>query len=182
MGTPALMTFEQYTDLPEQEGVFRELDEGRVIEMPRPEWLHGALQARMAHLLLNGIERTGADFIGMIKAHFLLAPDVDRAPDVSLLRKSAFATREVVRNSIRGAPELAVEVVSTSDTAADLDRKVEQYLRAGTTAVWVLYSETRHVMVHRRSGETRKATSGQNIEEPDLLPGFTIAVDQIFAL
>src|SRR5713226_7613986 len=97
MATQTLMTFEQYADLPEREGVFYELDEGRLIEMPNPSWLHGALQAHVAHLLSVGIERTGADLIVLTHAGFQLAPDTDRAPDVSLVPKSTLPTREVVR-------------------------------------------------------------------------------------
>ncbi|HYM13121.1 MAG TPA: Uma2 family endonuclease [Bryobacterales bacterium] len=178
-----LMTFEQYADLPEQEGVFRELDEGRVIETSHRSLLHGAVQANVAHILGNHLDQTGADFILTQNAGFLLGPDTDRAPDVSLVRKSTLAGREVVKGgSLRGAPDLAVEVVSPTDMAEDLDRKTEQYLRAGTTAVWIVYPETKHVIIHRRSGEARRVGPGQSLEEPELLPGLRIAVDQIFAI
>lgn len=63
MATQTLMTCEQYADLPEQEGVSYELDEGRLIEMPQPNPLHGALQAHISRLIGNAIERMGADLI-----------------------------------------------------------------------------------------------------------------------
>lgn len=183
MATQTLMTFEQYADLPEQEGVFRELDEGRVIEMSHPNWLHGAIQARVAHVVQTYLDQTGADFVLTQNAGFLLAPDTDRAPDVSLVRKSTLASREVVKGgSLRGAPELAIEIVSPSDSAEDLDRKTEQYLRAGTGAVWIVYPEIRHVIIYRRSGEMRRMGAGQSIDEPELPPGLSIGVEQIFAV
>jgi Uma2 family endonuclease len=75
-----------------------------------------------------------------------------------------------------------VEVISESDTALDIERKIQQYLRAGATATWTFYPDTRTVMVRRKSGETRMLGPGQTIEEPDLFPGLKIPVDQIFKL
>ena len=182
MATQTLMTYDQYMDLPDQEGVIRELDEGRVIEMAHASFLHGAIQAMITHLLRSYLEETGADFAISQNTGFLLAPDIERAPDVCALRRSSHEAMETVRGALRGCPDLAVEVISDSDTASDIDRKVVQYLRAGATAVWVFYPETRNVLVRRRSGETRLLNSGQILEEPDLFPGLKIPVDRIFSV
>ena len=184
MATQTLLTVDQFLDLPDQEEVWlRELDEGRVIEMAHPSVLHGAIQVKVAQLLLNCVERTGADFLVSQIADFLVGTNSVRCPDVFLLRRSAYAAMERVRGgALRGAPDLAVEVVSRSDTAEDLDRKVHQYLNAGTTAVWVVYYETRHIMVYRRSGEILNITAGQTLEEPLVLPGERIPADAIFSV
>ncbi|MBI3666324.1 MAG: Uma2 family endonuclease [Acidobacteria bacterium] len=181
MATQTLVTFDQFMDLPEQEGVDRELDEGRVIEMPHPSFLHGAIQGRVFHFFTVYLERTGADFHASLNTGFRLGPETVRAPDVCLVRRSSYAAMEAVKGALLGFPDLAVEIVSPSDTAADMDRKIEQYLRAGAAAVWVFYPETRHVMIRRRSGETRIVTSGQTLEEPELLPGLSILVDHVFS-
>lgn len=77
-----------------------------------------------------------------------------------------------IRGTTHGVPDLAVEVVSESETAVDLDRKVQQYLKAGTAAVWAVYTETRHIMGYRRFREARMVVLGQRLEEPELLPGW----------
>lgn len=182
MATQTLLTYEEYRNLPEQEGVVRELDEGRLIEMAHPSFEHGAAQGRVAHFLHSHIEETSADLLVSQNTGFLLAPDVERAPDICVLRRAAFAAMERVRGVLRGCPDLAVEVVSESDSAADIDRKLEQYLRAGATAVWVLYPDTHNVLVRRRSGQASVLSSGQIVEEPELLAGLKIPIDQIFAL
>jgi len=182
MATQTLLTYEQYRDLPELEGVNRELDEGRVIEIPHASFLHGAVQFMAAHLLKAHLEETGADFCISQNTSFLLAPDIERAPDVCLLRRSALETMYKVRGVLRGCPDLVVEVISESDSASDVDRKIEQYLRAGAIAVWALYPQTRHVLHRRQSGETSLLTSGQFLEEPELFPGLKILVDRIFAV
>ena len=178
--TQTLLTFEEFAALPEQEGVFRELDEGVLIETPSPSPTHGRVQANTAALLLGWLRQSGADFQLSLNSGFLLRPDTERAPDVWLLRGSVYRNMEFQRGALHGAPDLAVEVVSPSNSAVDLDRKVVQYLRAGGHAVWLLYSETRHVIAHR-SGEIRKYESGAILEEPELLPGLAIPVDELFA-
>ncbi len=176
----ALLTFEQFMDLPDQEGVGRELDEGVLIEMPNPSFAHGAIVARINRWLGNHIDESGAEFEVSGNTDFRLAPDTVRAPDVCLVRRSALEKMPVERGVLVGCPDLAVEVVSPSETATDLNRKVEQYLRHGATAVWVAYQSTRQVMVFRRNGETRRLGIGQVIEEPELLPGLRIPVEKIF--
>ena len=177
----SLLTFDQFMDLPDQEGVRRELDEGIVIEMSHASFSHGTIQGRVYAFLMAHLEQSGADFSLSQNTDFRLAPDIVRAPDVCVVRNLSLEAMEVIRGALVGHPDLAVEVVSESETAAALNRKVEQYLRAGTAAVWEMYPETRVVMVYRRSGETRKRTSGQILEETELLPGLSIAVEKIFA-
>ena len=79
----------------------------------------------------------------------------------------------------QGAPELAVEVVS-SETALHLEQKVTTYLETGSRAVWVAYPEQRTVWRHLPSGVSQHLKEGDYLEEPDLLPGFRVAVAQLF--
>ncbi len=181
MATTTLLTHEQFRALPDRDGVRLELDEGRVIEMPGPSFLHGRVQGRVFRRLENWVDQTGADYYVSQNTGFLLHPDTERLPDVCLVSGSSYAAMEKVRGALRGAPDLVVEVISPSDTAEDQDRRTDQYFRAGTTAVWFFYSETRHVVLHRRTGEMLRVGSGQTIQEPDWLPGLEIPVDEIFA-
>jgi Uma2 family endonuclease len=178
--TQTLLTFEEFTALPDEEGVFRELDEGVVIEMPYASPTHGRVQGNTTHLLMNWLQHSGADFQISQSSAFRLGPRTVRAPDVWMLPGPAYRAMEYRQGALHGAPDVAVEVISPSNTGEDIDRKVDQYLRARTQAVWLLYSETRHVIAHR-PGEIRKYESGQMLEEPGLLPGLAIPVDELFA-
>ena len=97
MATQTLVTFEQFMDLPEQEGVDRELDEGRVIEMPLPSFLHGAVQGAVFYFFKAHLERTKADFHVSLNTGFRLGPETVRGPDVCLVRKSPYAGMETVK-------------------------------------------------------------------------------------
>jgi len=179
--TQTLVTFEEYAQLPEQEGVWRELDEGVVVEMGFPSIEHGVVQGNTFSSLKQAVRQVGADFVVSQNAGFRLTENTDRGPDVCLVRRTRLAGMEVVWGSHAGAPDLAVEVVSPSETAVAVDRKIRQYLKAGVISVWVIYHETRHVVVYRLSGRIDGYGPGQSIEEPELLPGVAIPVDELFA-
>ena len=181
MATQTLVTFDHFLDLADKEEGRIEFDEGVVIEMPPAAFRHGSFQGKIFAALDRYVSQTGAGLLVSIAAGFHLAPRVARIPDVCLVRRATLAGMKKIRGWYQGAPELAVEVVSPGDSATDLDRKVDQYLAAGGESVWLVYPETRHVQIYRRSGETLRLSSGQTLEEPDLLPGFRLAVEEIFA-
>jgi len=177
----SVLTFEQFMDLPDQEGVWRELDEGMLIEMPSPSFGHGTAISDLTGLLFAYREQSGLDFVISTNTGFRLAPETVRAPDLCLVYTPRLQAMRVERSALVGAPDLAIEVISPSETAAGLNRKIGQYLRAGATAVWALYTDTRSIMAHRRNGEIRELTAGQVLQEPDLLPGLSLPVEKIFA-
>jgi len=179
MATQTLISLEEFLDLPERDGVRLELVEGQVIEMPAASPLHCALQARFSHLFLTWTGPTGADYYVLSNAGFALETSTVGIPDISVIRKSSLASMERVRGALRGAPELAIEIVSPHENATDLDLKIRLYLNAGSSAVWAVYPKTRHVLVYRRSGEMWDAGPGQALEEADL-PGLRIPVDHLF--
>ena len=182
MATQTLLTVEKFLELPDQEGLIRELDEGRIIEMSAPSFSHAVIVTTIAYLLKVFVEKTASEFIVAQGSGFALAADTMRIPDVFLIRKPAARDAPVIRGgALAVAPDLAVEVVSPSDSAGDLDRKVHQYLAAGTPLVWVVYPVTKNIMVYRKSGERQEFAVSQQVSDPELLPGLNIPVDEIFA-
>lgn len=177
MAAGTLLSVDEYLALPHKEGLAYEYDEGRLVEVPAQSLENAEIQARVIGRLL---EAFGSEFIVAGPTGFWLTPEVERVPDVCVLRRDRAATLECFHGSLRGAPEVAVEIISPSDSASDLERKIDQYLAAGVGAVVVLYPECRHVRVCRAGGETRRLGPGDNLELPDLLPGLQIPVDDLF--
>jgi Uma2 family endonuclease len=181
VATQTLVSFEQFLELSEREDLRVEFDEGVVIEMAPAAFKHGTVQGTVIAALKSYADGAGSDLLVSVAAGFRLAPKVARIPDVCLVRRATFAAMKKIRGWYQGAPELSVEVVSPGDSATDIDRKIDQYLAAGGESVWLVYPETRHVMIYRRAGEALRLSCGQAIEEPGLLPGFHLAVEAIFA-
>ncbi len=82
------------------------------------------------------------------------------------------------------APDLAAEVASPDQTQADMDAKAVTYLEGGTRLVWVVWPEREEIDVWRAGGTERPAltlTMGDVLSGEDVVPGFTLAVDEVFA-
>ncbi len=147
--------------------------------MPPPMARHGSLVYRIISLLADFLRqrKLGAVFSG---SGFLLSdePAVVRAPDVAFVRADRAAHMRP-DEYFQGAPDLAIEVVSPSEVASELMRKVRQYLRAGSDTVWVVYPRTEEVHVFEASGAVRVLTGQQLLEAPEILPGFSAPVSAL---
>ena len=80
-----------------------------------------------------------------------------------------------------GAPDLAVEVLSPSDRAGDVLAKVQDWLNAGTAAVWVVDPKTQTVTIYGADRKAAILTSTDTLSGGDLLPGFSVPVAELFA-
>lgn len=76
-------------------------------------------------------------------------------------------------------PDLVVEVLSPSNDPDDMRIKVVNYLRAGTT-VWIVNPDKRHVEVYAPGQAPERITEDGTLDGGDILPGFTLAVSDIF--
>jgi len=99
-------------------------------------------------------------------------------PDVAFLSNEAAAKGDP-EHIYRGAPDLAIEVVSESESAQELREKIQNYLDAGSKAVWAFYPKLRVIAVYGQSG-VREFRGDQVLEAPEILPGFQAKVNQFF--
>jgi Uma2 family endonuclease len=76
------------------------------------------------------------------------------------------------------APEIAIEIVSASDSAEKLERKIEVYLQGGVKEVWAIYANTRHIWVCSSSRTSR--LSETDTLTTSVLPGWSLAVGDLF--
>ncbi len=173
----SLLTVEEFLQLPEELDVKAELIEGVVVEMGRGRLRHELGKAEF-NKFLTGYALGNPIGVVLSETLFVLGDGNAFQPDVSFVRTERLAGQDPEKN-FQGAPDLAVEVVS-SETAAQLERKVRLYLRAGSRAVWVAYPEERGVRAFHADGIARWLEGDQVLEEPDLLPGFAVKVSQLF--
>lgn len=173
----APMTLEEFSRLPRGQEQ-HELNAGELITMPPPKSLHtfvalAILEVLQAYLRKNPLGRA------IPEAGYVLSRDplTIRQPDVSVLAKQRIRSSD---DYLEGAPELAVEVVSPSDPAEDLQIKIDQYLRAGAKQVWVLYPKTKRIHVFYAGGSAAMLDESQTLEGGELLPGFSVKVVDLF--
>jgi Uma2 family endonuclease len=140
---------------------------------------HGECGIEIAYLLKDYVKKHDLGKVYGAETGFKLSDDTVRAPDVAFVRKERLAAVHW-KGFGRGAPDLAVEIFSPSDSVRKLMRKVKQYFAAGCHTVWIVYPERREIQVLEATGADRLLGAGDNLEAPELLPGFSAPVEPIF--
>jgi Uma2 family endonuclease len=183
MAATTLLTSDQFLALPDefdQHGnrIKDELIGGEVVKIPQPSYLHDRIKNRISRLLGRYLDANPAvPFDSLVEAGAQVSEYDSFVPDVAVVR---VGEQPLSARIYRGASELAIEVVSPSDTAKHLDGKVEADLRGGAKSVWIVFPETRSVMVHTQES-VRKLKGDQSITDP-LLPRFSCPVAAFFEL
>ena len=81
----------------------------------------------------------------------------------------------------RGAPDLAVEVISPGDTYSEVESKVEEWLGAGTRLVVVLNPRSSTATVYRSRSEVVRLLHSDQLDLRDVVPGFTCPVADLMS-
>ncbi len=113
---------------------------------------------------------------------FLLSqsPDTVRAPDVCFISRDRVPPTGSPRGYWKLAPDLVAEVVSPNDTAAEIQSKVQMWLQAGVWLMWVVYPDTRSVVVYESLKEITTLTASDILSGSNVVPGFECPVAEVF--
>lgn len=181
--TERMLTLQEFERLPEEDEYLLELVRGRLVREPRPGGEHGLLVAELVarlhhHARVHGLGRV------VTEAGFLLTddPPTVRGPDAAFISTRNFPTTGVPTGFWRVAPDLAVEVVSPSNTATEIQERVLEYLDAGTRLVWVVHPRIRTVTVFHSKTNVRVLTDAERLDGVDILPGFQLDIAELFEL
>lgn len=118
----------------------------------------------------------GAD--GMLR----LRPRLVRIPDVSFIAWDQIPGEEFPFKPIPGLyPDLAVEVLSDSNTPREIERKLAEYFEAGCRLAWVIDPKTRTADVYTAPDECQHLRPTQSLDGGDVLPGFKLPLKELFA-
>ncbi len=179
--TTRLMTAEEFWLLPETE-MRQSLVRGEVEETMPPGARHGIVAIAFATFLRQWAQEHAAGIIGG-ESGFILArnPDIVRGPDVYFVRAERVPADGIPEAFWNLAPDLAIEVVSPSESAQEVREKVRDFLTAGTPLVWVAYPRTREVIAHTPDGHAHAHAAADTLTAPDVLPGFSCPVADLFA-
>jgi Uma2 family endonuclease len=180
INTENITTAEQLLQLPEDFGPC-ELVRGELIMMTPAGSEHAEIEMRLLLRLGNFVEEHKLGRVYPGDTGFLLEENKDtvRCPDVAFVCAARVPAGRI-KGFFPAAPDFAVEIRSPSNRPGEVDEKIGQYLETGVQVVWDVDPESRTVTVHR-PGETPEVYSGEMVlAEPELLPGFSIALKSIF--
>jgi Uma2 family endonuclease len=182
MATATVITSAEFLARPDefdQSGnrIKEELIGGEIVKMASASKHHDRQKNRIARIIgryLDAIPQPAVDVL--VQISFEVSERDSFTPDVAVIRIGRFDEEGRV---IKGAPEIAVEVVSPTDTAKDIRKKTKAYLENGAGSVWIFYDDG-SVAVHTATG-VRELTGDQPLEDP-LLPGFSLPVSTFYLL
>jgi Uma2 family endonuclease len=176
--TTNLLSWAAFEQLPD-DGMHREIIQGELIILPPPKSKHSSVASNAFEALLP-LKKRGLGKV-FAEAGYKLSekPPTWIQPDVSFLRADRVRASER-EGYFTGAPELAIEIVSPSESRRDLKRKVDALLVAGGQQVWVVYPDSRKVRVCLRDGTSYDRGIDDTLSIPDLLPGWELPVVKLF--
>lgn len=180
------MTLDEFLALPEDESFERELVGGFFKERPmtRRNRFHAKSEARIATFLtlwlLEQPEPRGDILSGEAGFTMQRDPGTVVGIDVAYVSAEVAASQNTKSTMIEGVPVLAVEILSSSDTHDLVSAKVDQYLIAGVKLVWIVDPHFRTVTAHRSGQPPEFFTTEDDLTAEPHLPGFQVAVRQLF--
>ena len=170
------MTADEFFKLLDSEGQRLELMDGELIDMPLGGPNHEHVKANLNRILNRWLDRHGAGLV-YIESGYRLDDSLVQVPDLSVLGSERLKVS--IEERFRGAPDLAVEVVS-SETAERLQAKIRLYFKHGSKGVWSVFPVSRIVQVNHPNGHIDTLEQDQILEDSDALPGFSAPVSAIF--
>jgi len=104
-----------------------------------------------------------------------------RIPDVSFYLWSRFPNRELtIEQILDKVADLAVEVLSPTNTKKEMKRKRREYFDGGATLVWIVDPRKRTVEVFTAPEESTVLDETRTLDGGSLLPGFTLSIQKWF--
>lgn len=173
--SPVLMTVEEYRYLPDREDVIQELHWGMVVNLTRPKMKHARVQMNLVEILRPKVKHIGV--VGTEIA-FRALPEYDlRGADVAFVSRERWDATDGEDN-LHGSPELVIEVLSPSNTRAEMHEKAVLCLSTGAQEFWVVDPKRRSISVTPRAGEAVVYRDGERI--PLRMCDADVAVSEIF--
>ncbi len=185
---PKLMTAEEFLKLPERKTIDRWLIRGELVErkkMTYRSFRHCAVLTNLVFLLEAWLRSQSA-----IRATLLSGdmgyrlrknPDSIVGIDATIALESTPIYRQGRREILDGPPLLAIEITSLSDRQEDIDGKVEEYLQANVSLVWIVNPTLKTIAVYRPDAEPQLFTLSSEMTAEPHLPGLRFKVADVFA-
>jgi len=170
------LTIDDFERLPQEQAENHELVDGELVEVSLNNLEHNSMRDLLIEIarpfvrerrLGTVVSEQGYDFAGNV-----------HAPDISYFGVAKQSSAEPDKRVQRFVPDLAIEIVSPSNTVEDLWKKKDRYRRCGTAEVWIVVPATREVLVYTASGDRILHEDAELTTV--LLPGFRLPVAKLF--
>ena len=160
-----------------------ELVRGELMMMSPASPVQGRYAARLVGALGAYVEEHEWGEVYTAEPGFELQPEPEqtiRAPNVAFLRQEKIPPPDQQAGFWPVAPDLMIEIISPSESAQEVQEKVQDYLAAGTRLIWLVYPPTRTVTEYRSGAQIRHLTPDDDLEGGEVVPGFRYPLRRLF--
>jgi Uma2 family endonuclease len=173
-------TDEEFMALPEQ-GRY-ELVDGEVIEIGNSGMEHGYLASILNFHLSRCILPQKLGILCDSSTAFAMTTGNKRSPDIGFVAKARLqGLKRLPKGFFQGAPDLAVEVISPSNTFEEIHNKLVEYFDNDCRLAWVIHPDEQSVLVYRQPQPDRLLKRTDSLDGEEVVPGFTLALSELFA-
>ena len=179
MATTALMTAESFAQMRTADNEDYELVDGELIPLPSAAPLHNLIRGRIERFVGNYFDQHP---IGGVtgETDCRINGETVRRPDLCIFIGEEWERLDLNQIPVPFSPAIAVEVLSPSEHVLKVNRKVRDYLGAGSKEVWLL--DQLNGELHVRTKEGIRLLEGSELLESPLLPGFAVSVADLFSV
>ena len=179
---PGTATVEDVVAIEARENRLFELVEGVLVEKPMG-MRESVLAMKLGALLLAFVEPLKLGVVAGADCMMQLKVALVRMPDVAFIAWKRFPARRVPSEAAPLiAPDLAVEILSPSNTKREMARKLREYFDAGALLVWYVDPDLRAVSVYTGVQEPAVLTENDVMDGGAVLPGFALPLRELFAV
>ena len=176
-----LMTPDEFLVYPLSD-VKAELVRGELRVAPPPGGPHGRAATNLVVLLSIHVNahQLGSVFADGVGYELAQLPRTVRVPDASFVQAARLPANGIGPGLLKLAPDLAIEVLSPSERASELEQKLHDYCTCGTPLIWVLDPAQRTVMVVATNSALHWLCEADTLDGADVVPGFSCKVSALF--
>ncbi len=179
--SPGTATEGDVLEIASREGRLCELVDGVLVEKPMG-YEESILAVFLGRMLGNFVTPRNLGHVSGEAGMMRLFPGLVRIPDVAFASWDRFPQRSLSGEPIPNlAPDLAVEVLSRSNTLAEMRIKTDEYFAAGVRQVWLVDPNSRTVTVLEAADRSATLHEQDVLDGGTVLPGFTITLRELFA-
>jgi Uma2 family endonuclease len=134
-------------------------------------------------ILNNFVKPRGLGLVAGADGTIQLEINLVRIPDVAFFSLDNLPGGEIPDESVPLlVPDLAVEVISQSNTPKEMGEKLKDYFENGVRLVWFVRPRSRVVDVYTAQDHFTRLTASMRLDGGDVLSGFSVKVGKLFPM
>ena len=178
---PGTATEQDVLDLIDHADCICELVDGVLVEKTKG-YKESVLAGAIGEFLRRFVRQRKLGIVTGERGTFRILPSQVRIPDVCFVSYGQFPGGKLPEEPIPAvAPNLAVEVLSESNTEGEMRRKLQDYFTAGVRLVWYVDPRTRTATVYTSPEQCTMLGENDLLTGGDVLPGFELPLRELFA-